>query len=277
MNDEHPPSRRSRNLFQQFIHFFNKQSSKADVREYLQEAQDNNILAIEEAAMMAGVLAVSEQRVRDVMVAKSKMVTVPFDLGFAETLNLVMESGHSRFPVEKDEEIIGILLAKDLLNHVHAQSNGESADFQIINTMRSVRHIPESKPLDILLREFRLQRLHMMIVTNEYGETAGLITIEDVLEEIVGEIDDEHDDETDEEIKKLDSNSYLVEALTEVEDFNTYFKTDLDLEANDTIGGFVLSHFGYVPAVGERVNFANMDFIVKTADDRRILSLVVKT
>lgn len=273
MNDEHPPSGTSSPFIQSFFNLFHKKSSKADLREYLQEAQDNNVIDNEAAAMMAGVLDVSEQRVRDVMVPKSKMVMVEHDLGLVDTLALVMKSGHSRFPVERDEDIIGILLAKDLLAYVQTPSE----TFRIIDVMRPVRHIPESKPLDILLREFRLQRLHMMVVTNEYGEIAGLITIEDVLEEIVGDIDDEHDSEETEEIKKLDTNSYLVAAMTEVEDFNAFFDKALDEEANDTIGGFVLSHFGYVPKTGERVNFADLDFIVKEADDRRILSLVVKT
>lgn len=142
--------------------------------------------------------------------------------------------------------------------------------------MRPVRHIPESTPLDKLLGQFRQQRLHMMIVTNEYGDLAGLVTIEDVLEEIVGDIDDEHDNEENEEIKKLDEQHFLVSALTDVDDFNAYFDTKLNEEANDTIGGYVLSHFGYVPKVGEKVQFADLAFTVKHADERRILELLVE-
>lgn len=272
MNDDQPPSRSSKNLFQSLAGLFHRKNSKADLREYLQEAQENNIIDTEEAAMMAGVLAVSEQRVRDVMLPKSKMVMLPDDISFAETIELVLASGHSRFPVERDDEIIGILLAKDLLSYV----NQPAEAFAIESIMRPVRLIPESKPLDILLREFRHQRVHMVIVTNEYGDVAGLVTIEDVLEEIVGEIDDEHDGETSNDIRQLDEKRYMVSALTKVEDFNEAFATELDEEASDTIGGFVLSHFGYVPQKGEAVSFADLNFIIKNADDRRILDLLVE-
>lgn len=272
MNGDQPPQRTNKNFIQSFFSLFHKQNSKADLREYLQEAQDNNIIDTEEAAMMAGVLSVSEQRVRDVMLPKSKMVIVPEEMSFTETVKLVLDSGHSRFPVEKDDEIVGILLAKDLLHYVSRSAD----DFSVEQIMRPVRHIPESKPLDILLREFRHQRQHMVIVTNEYGDAAGLVTIEDVLEEIVGEIDDEHDNEAGSDIKKIDNHRYLVSALTEVEEFNSFFQTELDEEANDTIGGFVLSHFGYVPKKGEKVSFADLHFTIRHADDRRIVDLLVE-
>lgn len=272
MNDDHPPSRNSKKFIQKFTGFFNKNNSREDLREYLQEAQDNNIIDTESAAMMAGVLAVSEQRVRDVMLAKSKMVTVEHTMPFDETVKLVLDSGHSRFPVEKDEEIIGILLAKDLLNYLHE----DQSTFSVTEVMRPVRHIPESKPLDVLLREFRHQRLHMVIVTGEYGDIAGLVTIEDVLEEIVGEIDDETDNAADSDIRKVDHHRFIVSALTEVEAFNAYFHTELNEEANDTIGGFVLSHFGYVPKPGEKTQFSGLNFTIRRADDRRILDLFVE-
>ncbi len=271
MNDEAPPLNAVRGLLQRLSLLFNKQNSKADLREYLQDAQDNHIIDTEEAAMLAGVLSFSEQRVRDVMLPKSKMVTVSEDMSFEATVRLVIDSGHSRFPVARDEDIIGILLAKDLLNCL----NQPAEQFAIHELMRPAAHIPESKPLDVMLREFRRSRLHMAIVTSEYGDVAGLITIEDVIEEIVGEIDDEHDHEDDEEIKRLDTNQFLVNALTEVEDFNAFFKTKLDVDAHDTIGGFVLSHFGYVPQLGESVTFAGLQFRIKTADDRRIVDIVV--
>lgn len=272
LNDDQPPSSRpSRNIFQQLLGLFGKKNSKEDLLEYLQEAQDNNIIDNSEASMLAGVLSVSEQRVRDVMLPKSKMVTVNCAMPFDEVIEQVLHSGHSRFPVEKEDTIIGILLAKDLLAHIKSPSK----NFNVEAIMRPVRNIPESKPLDVLLREFRHQRLHMVIVTNEYGDIAGLVTIEDVLEEIVGEIDDEHDNSASEDIQKINANQFVVSALTEVEDFNQYFNTALDIDANDTIGGFVLSHFGHVPAVGEKVSFSGLDFVVKQADDRRILSLLV--
>ncbi len=271
MNDDQPPPNKTRGLLQKVIGLLQKQNSKQDLRDYLQEAQDNHIIDTEEAAMIAGVLAVSEQRVRDVMLPKSKMVTVCEDMTFEQIISLVIDSGHSRFPVARDDDIIGVLLAKDLLGFLRTST----ADFSISQLMRPVYHIPESKPLNVMLHEFRLRRLHMAIVTSEYGDVAGLITIEDVIEEIVGEIDDEHDSEDNEDIKKVGTGKYLVSALTKVEDFNAYFHTKLDTDASDTIGGYVLSHFGYVPRVGERVEFAGLIFTVTKANDRRILDLVV--
>ncbi|MGY0400038.1 MAG: HlyC/CorC family transporter [Ostreibacterium sp.] len=272
MNDDQPPLGNIKRFFQSITGLFYRQNSKEDLKEYLQEAQDNNIIDTEEAAMMAGVLAVSEQRVRDVMLPKSKMVILPYEMSFDETIKVVLNSGHSRFPIERDEEIVGILLAKDLLGYINSSEN----EFSIERSMRSVRHIPESKPLDMLLREFRHQRLHMVIVTNEYGEVAGLVTIEDVLEEIVGEIDDEHDNEVNNDITKIDNQHYLVSASTEIEDFNAFFKTELDKETHDTIGGFVLSHFGYVPTINEKAEFSGLNFTIKEANDRRILTLLIE-
>lgn len=272
MNDDHSPSNNTRKLLQKINHFFNKQGSKDELREYLQDAQDKNVIGIEEAAMMAGVLAVSEQRVRDVMLPKSKMVVVQHDMPFDETVKLVLDSGHSRFPVEKDETIIGILLAKDLLNYLHKDRTA----FSVMDVMRPALYIPESKPLDVLLRDFRHQRSHMMIVSSEYGDIGGLITIEDVIEEIVGEIGDEHDNEALENIRKINEKKYLVAALTEVDEFNDYFAADLDVEASDTIGGFVLSHFGYVPRPGEQTSFSGLQFTIRQADDRRIIELLVE-
>lgn len=271
MNDEQLPSSTSRRFLQRFNALFSKQSSKEDLREYLQDAQDNHIIGTEEAAMLEGVLAFSEQRVRDVMLPKSKMVTVSQSMTFDEMVKLVIDSGHSRFPVEGDKGIIGILLAKDLLNCLHIPEE----QFAVTDLMRPVNYIPESKRLDVMLREFRRRRLHMAIVTNEYGDVAGLITIEDVIEEIVGEIGDEHDREDSIDIRKISSNQYLVDALTEIEDFNHYFNTELNADTNNTIGGVILSQFGYVPKAGESIDFTDLHFTVQKADDRRVLDLLV--
>ncbi len=270
MSENQTPSNSYTNLLRRLGGLFRK-NSKQELREYLQEAQENQIIDSEEATMMAGVLAVSEKRVRDVMLPKSKMVVVPENMTFVDTINLVIKSGHSRFPVEQENDIIGILLAKDLL----AYSQKDKKDYNVTRIMHPVYHIPESKPLNVMLHEFRLQHLHMAIVTGEYGDITGLITIEDVLEEIVGEIDDEHDSEDNDKIKKLDKQHFAVSALTEVKQFNHFFKTNLDANINDTIGGFVLSYFGYIPKNGESVTFANFNFVVKEASDRRIITLLV--
>ncbi len=270
MNDDQPPSSKIRGLLRKIIGLLRRHESKQDLRDYLQEAQDNHIIDNEEANMIAGVLSVSEQRVRNVMLPKSKMVTVNEDMTFDQIVNLVIDSGHSRFPVARDNDIIGVLLAKDLLG-----IRGSTEDFSILQLMRPLYHIPESKPLNVILHEFRLHRLHMAIVTSEYGNVAGLITIEDVIEKIIGEIDDEHDSEDNHDIQKVGNDKYLVSALTKVADFNAYFHTRLDIDASDTIGGFVLSNFGYVPKVGESVEFAGLNFTVTKANDRRILDLLV--
>lgn len=272
MSDEQAHSKNFSGIVNKITNIFNKQNSKDDLREYLQDARDNQVIDTEEAAMIAGVLAFSEQRVRDVMLPKSKMVTVSDEMSFEEIIKLVIKTGHSRFPVENDEDdIIGVLLAKDLLTFVQEPVE----NFKITDLMRPVHHIPESKPLDVMLREFRRKRLHLAIVTNEYGEIAGLVTLEDAIEEIVGEIDDEFDHEEGDNIKKIDNNKYVVNALTEVEDFNSHFNTQLDANAHDTIGGFVLSQFGYIPHIGETTQFSELTFSIKNADDRRILTLIV--
>ncbi len=259
------------NIFQKLLGLVIKKDNKEDLLEYLQEAQENNIIDSQEARMITGVLSVSEQKVRDVMIPSSQIISVEYDLKFDEVIKLVLDSGHSRFPVEKDDKIIGILLAKDLLIHIKYKT-----DFEISKAMRAAKFIPESKPLDILLKEFRYQREHMVIVTNEYGGTAGLVTIEDVLEEIVGDIDDEHDIKNDKNIKKLDLTSYFVTAMTELDEFNSTFGVELSHINTDTIGGFVVSKFAYVPKIGEKINSGGFCFIVKEADERKIISLVVK-
>lgn len=272
MSEDQPPSRSQKSLFYRITNLFNSKSSKADLREYLQEAKENNIIDAKEAEMMQGVLAVSELKVRDVMIPKSQMVTIDVSADFSTIVGMVNESGHSRFPVIKDGQVQGILLAKDLLAYI----DDAIANFDIKKVIRKARVIPESKPLDILLREFRLQRLHMVIISNEYGEVSGLVTIEDVIEEIVGDIDDEYDVEEAEHIRRLDTESYWVDALTEVEEFNEVFHSELEEESAETIGGHLMVFLGYVPPVGEKINYADMDFIVKEADERRIIALVVK-
>ncbi len=230
------------------------------------------ILDTDAVAMIEGALAVSEMQVRDVMVPRSQMVVIPLDIPVDEFLPLILDSGHSRFPVigEDRDEVEGILLAKDLLGH-YAENGGL---LELKALMRPAIVIPESKRLNMLLRDFRAGRNHMAIVVDEYGGVSGLITIEDVLEEIVGEIDDEHDEEEEEPIKMLGNNSFQINALAEIEDFNEVFDCDLSDEDYDTIGGLLLAEFGRVPERGEEVTLAGrFCFSVTTADNRRIIML----
>ena len=202
--------------------FSSEPRDRDELKELIHESFEKGILDAEAVAMIEGVLAVSEMQVRDAMVPRSHMVVVPLDIPLDEFLPLILESGHSRFPVigEDRDAVEGILLAKDLLRHF-AENNG-ALDLKAL--IRPAVVIPESKRLNMLLRDFRASRNHMAIVVDEYGGVSGLITIEDVLEEIVGEIDDEHDEEEEAPIKALGGNRYQINALAEIEDFNEAFE-----------------------------------------------------
>jgi len=246
--------------------------SREDLLELLREAAESGLLEAETLKMIEGALEVDELQVRDAMIPRSQMVVIHKGATLDEILPLIIESGHSRFPVvgEDKDEIQGILLAKDLLRLV-----GRDNGVRLADLIRDPVIIPESKRLNVLLREFRLSKNHMAIVVDEYGGVAGLITIEDVLEEIVGDIDDEHDADTVEDIQALDDSRYLVQALTTIEDFNESFGSEFSDEEFDTIGGLVVSEFGRVPEVDEAIELAGWMFRVSAADDRRLHAMEV--
>lgn len=251
--------------------------SRDEILTFLQESKSD--FDTEEHSMLEGVLEVSETQVRDVMIPRSQMVVLELDQSLAELLGIILESGHSRFPVvgENRDEMVGILLAKDLLRHF---TDKTAAEFEIRNFVRPASVIPESKRLNALLKEFRDSHNHMAIVVDEYGGVSGLLTIEDVLEEIVGDIDDEHDTEELQFIQReADKNgrpSYIVRALTRIEDFNEYFDAELLDEDYDTIGGIVLHELGRLPRRGESVSLSGFEFYVTKADRRRIHTLQVQ-
>ena len=252
--------------------FSSEPRDREELKELINESCEKGILDAEAVAMIEGALAVSEMQVRDAMVPRSHMVVIPLDMALEEFLPLVLESGHSRFPVigEDRDEVEGILLAKDLLRHY--AENGGPLDIKAL--VRPAVVIPESKRLNMLLRDFRASRNHMAIVVDEYGGVSGLITIEDVLEEIVGEIDDEHDEEEEAPIKTLGGNHYQINALAEVEDFNEVFECDFSDEGYDTVGGLLLAEFGRVPELDEEVTLAErFEFRVTAADSRRVIML----
>jgi magnesium and cobalt transporter len=246
--------------------------SREDLLEVLQEAAASGLIESETLKMIEGALEVDELQVRDAMIPRSQMVVIHKGDTLEEILPLIIESGHSRFPVvgEDKDAIQGILLAKDLLKLV---AGGEA--LELGKLIREPVIIPESKRLNVLLREFRLNKNHMAIVVDEYGGVAGLITIEDVLEEIVGDIDDEHDAETVEDIQPLGEDTYLVQALTPIEDFNESFGSTFSDEEFDTIGGLVVSEFGRVPEVDDNVALGGWQFRVTAADDRRLHAMEV--
>ena len=235
----------------------------------LRDSQQRNLLDIDSLAMIEGVMQVSEMHVRDIMIPRSQMEVVERDVPPEQFMPTILESGHSRFPVIGDsrDEVVGILLAKDLLAYF---ANPDKSKFDIRDVMRSPVFIPESKRLNVLLKEFRSNRNHMAIVVDEYGGVAGLVTIEDVLEQIVGEIEDEYDIDEDTYIMQYNNNQYSVKALTPIEEFNEYFNANLDEEEFDTVGGLVMNKFGHLPKRGEKIAFDGFKFNVLRADNRRI-------
>ena len=239
----------------------------------LREAQSNGLLTGETYAMIEGAIRVTEMVVGDVMVPRAQMVTIDVDDDLTAILGTVIESGHSRFPVhgEDKDEILGILLAKDLLRR------DQDGTLDLRALLRHAVMIPESMRLNVLLAEFRRSRNHMAVVVDEYGGVAGLVTIEDVLEEIVGEIDDEHDDAVPPKLIVAQTDgSWLVDALTPIEDFNQQFGTALSDEEYDTIGGLVTAEIGHLPDPGETAMLGDCSFDVTRADDRRVLQFRVR-
>ena len=255
--------------------FFKAPKTKNQVFEYLNQAYEHRLLSSDALRMIQGVLQVSEMHVRDVMVPRAQMVVVEHDMTPQTAMPVIIQSAHSRFPViaQDRNEVLGIVLAKDLLPYcVHPLSKTPF----IRELVRPAVFIPESKRLDILLKEFRLNHHHMAIVVDEFGGVSGLVTIEDVLEQIVGSIVDEHDVENDENnIKKVKDNEYWVKALTPLDQFDTYFHSTLDNGEFDTIGGLVMQQFGYLPKRNESIDIGLFSITVLKATNRRLVLLKI--
>jgi len=255
--------------------FSNKPTNRKQLITLLQEAQKSDLFSAETLEMIEGALKVSEKHVRDVMIPRGQMVVLELHAPPDQLVKTIVESGHSRFPVigENRDDVIGIFLAKDLLDYY---AKGNNHQFNMRDMMRSAVFIPESKRLNVLLREFRTSRNHMAIVVDEYSGVAGLVTIEDVIEEIVGEIDDEYDVDDQVFIKTARNDSYTVLALTPIEEFNDYFKSELSDEEFDTVSGLLLQAFGHLPKRGESIELEGFHFEVTRANARRIQLLRVK-
>ena len=249
--------------------------NKQDLLEILRDAVSRELLDNEALKMIEGVLAVSNMQVRDIMIPRAQITFVQRGQSAQDFLPPIVETGHSRYPVfdEDKEHVVGILLTKDLLKYYFTN---KAADFILTDALlRPAFFVPESKRLDVLLREFRSSRNHLAVVVDEYGAIAGLVSIEDVLEEIVGDIEDEYDIDEEIMIEKQAENCYLISALTPVEDFNQTFSSQFSDAEVDTIGGVIVQHLGYVPKVGDEIKLEHLIFTVQKADDRRILSLMV--
>lgn len=240
----------------------------------LRSAYDRNLLDADALTMIEGVIQVSEMQVRDIMIPRSQMDVIEIDQTPDKFIPFVIQTAHSRFPVidEGKDNVIGILLAKDLLRYYAGEE-----EFNVRDMLRPAVFIPESKRLNVLLKEFRVSRNHMAIVVDEYGGVAGLVTIEDVLEQIVGDIEDEYDfDEAEDNIILDRTGRYRVKATTEIEDFNQSFGTEFSDENFDTVGGLVISLFGRLPKRGEHITRDNLTFQVMRADSRRLHMLLVE-
>ncbi|MDE2343223.1 MAG: CBS domain-containing protein [Betaproteobacteria bacterium] len=270
MSDETPkPS-----LLERLTHWLHHEPENRDeLVAILHQALDRNLLDADALSMMEGVLGVADMQVRDVMIPRAQMDVIEVDQSPEQFIPFVIETAHSRFPVvdEGKDNVLGILLAKDLLRYYAGQ------EFNVRDMLRPTVFVPESKRLNVLLREFRANRNHIAIVVDEYGGVAGLVTIEDVLEQIVGDIEDEYDfDETEDNIVPERPGRFRVKAVTELADFNEALGTTLSSEDFDTVGGLVVSRFGRLPKRGERISFDGLTFQVLRADSRRLHSVLVE-
>lgn len=251
-------------------------SSREELVELLRDAGNRGLIDSDSLDMLEGVFQVSEMKVRDIMVPRSQMNVVDKDSPPESYLPMIIESGHSRFPMvdgDKDK-VIGILLAKELLRYFQLDKR-KRGQFRLVDMLRPAVFVPESKRLNVLLREFKANRNHMAIVVDEYGGVAGLVTIEDVLEQIVGEIADEYDIDEDTMIMPRDNGENVVKALTPIADFNAHFSTSFSDQDVDTIGGLVMTKLGRLPRRGERVMLDSLQFEVLRSDSRRIHLLKV--
>lgn len=265
--------------FLRLLHALHRNAhDREELLEILHNAKDKQILKSDALVMIEGVLNVSQTQVRDIMIPRGQMVVIEADDNIDTIVTKVIESTHSRFPVigESRDEVLGILLAKDLLQHPQQTTPNRN----IHSIVRPAVFVPESKRLNILLHEFRINRYHMAIVVDEYGGVSGLVTIEDVLEQIVGNIEDETDIASDKSnIIEVEPNHFEVNPLTSIEDFNDYFSTQIDDNNFDTIGGYVMQTVGHIPKRGETLTLGHFEIIVTNASKRRIqqLKLVKKS
>lgn len=266
-----------KNWFDKLLAAFSAEPrNRQELVDFLKDASERQLIDYEALTVIEGALQLTDMQVGDVMIPRSHMVVVGIDQHPRDFLPTLIESAHSRFPVigETADEVLGILLAKDLLPLITDHKAME--DFDIRQVIRQATFVPEYKRLYSMLREFRETHNHMAIVVDEYGGTAGLVTIEDVLEQIVGDIEDEHDVEEEADIRSSDKGTYLVRALTPIDDFNAFFKSDFSDEEFDTLGGIVMQKFGHLPRRGESVVLDGLEFTVINADNRRIRLLQVR-
>jgi len=259
-------------LIKQIKNYLLKPKDKDQLADILKSAFDKNMMDSDSLMMLEGVLNVSEMHVRDIMIPRSQMDVIDISKKVEEFIPFVVKTSHSRFPVVEGNinNVIGILLAKDLLRF----TSGE--EFEVRDNLRPAIFVPESKRLNVLLKDFRTNRNHIAIVVDEYGGVSGMVTIEDVLEQIVGDIEDEFDyDETEDNIIQDQERQFRVKASTEISDFNDYFATEYSDEEFTTIGGLITQKFGYLPQRNEKISFDGFDIEILRADSRQIHSILI--
>jgi magnesium and cobalt transporter len=261
-------------LIERLSHFLLRgPEDREQLFELLKSSYEKNLIDADSLSMIEGVLQVSEMQVRDIMIPRSQMDVIDISHPPEKFIPFVIETAHSRFPVIEDDknDVIGILLAKDLLKYYAGD------DFEIRDMLRPTVFIPESKRLNVLLKEFRGSRNHIAIVVDEYGGVSGMVTIEDVLEQIVGEIEDEFDfDETEDNIIQDKNGHYRVKASTEIEDFNDYFNVSFSNEEFSTIGGLIIHAFGHLPKRDEKITFEGFKITILRADSRKLYSVLLE-
>jgi len=261
-------------LIERLSHFLLRGTEdREQLFELLKSSYEKNLMDADSLSMIEGVLQVSEMQVRDIMIPRSQMDVIDISHPPEKFIPFVIETAHSRFPVIEDDknDVIGILLAKDLLKYYAGD------DFEIRDMLRPTVFIPESKRLNVLLKEFRGSRNHIAIVVDEYGGVSGMVTIEDVLEQIVGEIEDEFDfDETEDNIIQDKNGHYRVKASTEIEDFNDYFNVSFSNEEFSTIGGLIIHAFGHLPKRDEKITFEGFKITILRADSRKLYSVLLE-
>ncbi|WP_372614787.1 HlyC/CorC family transporter [Halomonas sp.] len=275
MSEDRSTSQGNKSWLEKFFSALSSDSDEPSSRDELLEffRQAGSRLKLEQDAMMIieGALQISDQQVREVLIPRSQVTTIALDQPLEEYLPVILETGHSRYPVigENLDEVKGLLLAKDLLPLLRrGKENG--VPFRLEEVIRPAMFVPESKRLNSLLKEFRDTHNHMAVVVDEYGGTAGIVTIEDILEQIVGDIEDEHDIDEEDDIRELGEGRFAIRALTPIEDFNEHFETDFSDEEFDTLGGLVMQRFGHLPSRGEHTEIKGWSFTVLNADNRRI-------
>ncbi|WMY96928.1 MAG: CNNM family magnesium/cobalt transport protein CorC [Arsenophonus sp.] len=279
MTDEHSTNNNHISFKKNFFNILNQlfqgePKNRNDLVELIRDSEQKDVIDPETREMLEGVMNISNKRVRDIMIPRAQIIKLKHNQSLEACLDVIIESAHSRFPVinEDKDHIEGLLIAKDLLPFM--RTNAEP--FNINKVLRTAVIVPESKRVDLLLKEFRSKRYHMAIVIDEFGGISGLVTIEDILELIVGEIEDEYDNEESMNIRQLSKHAYFVRALTQIDDFNKIFKTKFNNEEVDTIGGLVMQAFGHLPSQGEIIVIDDYIFKITMADNRKIIQLQVK-